>query len=363
MSIRIDGEHGVVCRIPGSAFGYFGWPSIARMDDGTLAVAASGMRHTHICPWGKDTVAFSHDDGKTWTEPVVVQDSPLDDRDAGIVFLGGRTLLLTWFTLDPRQFLGHFRKVMTGGTRAWMEAKVSALTDETARAHAGSWTRISFDGGQTWSAPRRAPVTAPHGPILLKNKTLMYAGKPFPAKDARPISEDVAVALSLDLGMTWKEIARVPRPAGFEAGQIHEPHLVELADGTLLCAMRVHETDTHAVWMSRSTDGGFSWSEAYRLPCDGTPPHLLLHSSGRVVCAYGYRHEPYGQRALVSRDGLDWSEELILRDDGLEADLGYPASVELGDGSILTICYQRLPGDTQTSVLCTRWRLDDADRA
>ena len=188
---------------------------------------------------------------------------------------------------------------------------------------------------------------------------MRYAGKPFPSGDKRPTSEDVAVALSIDLGMTWKVIASVPRPAGFEANQIHEPHLAELTDGTLLCAMRVHEKDTLAVWLSRSTDRGFTWSEPYRLPCDGTPPHLLMHSSGRIVCVYGYRHEPYGQRALVSRDGVNWGEELILRDDGPDGDLGYPASVELGDGSILTIYYQRLPGDSQTSVLSTRWTLPE----
>ena len=44
MSIRINGENGVVCRVPNSMFGYFGWPSIARMDNGTLAVAVSGRR-------------------------------------------------------------------------------------------------------------------------------------------------------------------------------------------------------------------------------------------------------------------------------------------------------------------------------
>ena len=111
--------------------------------------------------------------------------------------------------------------------------------------------------------------------------------------------------------------------------------------------------------MSRSADGGRNWSETYRLPCDGTPPHLLLHSSGRVLCVYGYRHAPYGQRAMTTVDGLTWSEEIIIRDDGLDSDLGYPASVELGDGSIFTIYYQRLPGDTQTSILSSRWKLPE----
>ena len=362
MSVKINGEHGVVCRLPNSPFGYFGWPSVARMADGTLAVAASGPRNSHICPWGKDSIAYSRDDGRAWTAPVVAHDSPLDDRDAGLVSLGGQSLLLTWFSLDPRQFFEHFNKHLAPDMIPWMEAKLSALTDATIRANAGSWTRISLDGGKTWSAPRRSPVTAPHGPILLDGRTLLYAGKPFPEGDARPLSRDVAVARSDDLGASWRVIGTVPHPAGFEADQVHEPHLVRLHDGTLLCALRVHEKDTLAVWMSRSADGGVSWSEPYRLPCDGTPPHLLMHSSGVVVCVYGYRHEPYGQRAMVSRDGLTWSEELILRDDGLDGDLGYPASVELGDGSLFTVYYQRLPGDDKTSVLYTRWRLPELGR-
>lgn len=357
--MKISGENGVVLRVPGSEFGYFGWPSIVRMDDGTLIAGASGLRHTHICPWGKTVITRSEDDGRTWSEPTVIHDSLMDDRDVGLVNLGGSTVLATWFSLDPRQFLDTYRKHMTGAVRSWMEGRVSTVTDEAARAFGGSWTRISFDNGKTFSAPRRAPVTSPHGPIVLKNKTLMYAGKPFPEKDGRPTEEDVAVALSIDLGMTWKVIASVPCPPGYAPQEVHEPHLVELDDGTLLCAIRVHEKDTVAVWMSRSADKGFTWTVPERLPCDGTPPHLLKHSSGVIVCAYGYRHEPYGQRALLTRDGLSWSEELILRDDGPEGDLGYPASVELKDGSIYTVYYQRLPGDSKTSVLSTRWTLPE----
>ena len=44
--------HGVICSMPKEKFGYFGWPSIARQDDGTLVVAASGFRNQHVCPWG-----------------------------------------------------------------------------------------------------------------------------------------------------------------------------------------------------------------------------------------------------------------------------------------------------------------------
>ena len=353
----IDG-HGIVCRVPDSPFGYFGWPSVARMDDGTLVAVASGLRHRHICPWGKDIIAFSRDDGLTWTQPAVINDSPMDDRDAGIVSLGRDTLLLTWFTLDPRQYHDLFSSTFEGDMKTWMEARLSALTDGIAREKAGSWTRLSMDGGATWTAPRRAPVTAPHGPIVLRGGVLMYAGKPFPEGDARPLSQAVHVALSIDLGATWQVIGRVPSPEGIRDDHVHEPHLCELKDGTLLCALRVEEETTPAVWMSRSTDRGRTWCAPWRLPCDGTPPHLLMHSSGKLICVYGYRHEPYGERALVGTDGVHWDDEIVLRDDGPDGDLGYPASVELGDGSIFTLYYQRVPGDAQDSLLWTRWRLN-----
>ena len=90
----------------------------------------------------------------------------------------------------------------------------------------------------------------------------------------------------------------------------------------------------------------------------GSPPHLLRHSSGAVVVTYGYRQAPFGQRARVSLDdGRTWGEELTLRDDGVSGDLGYPSSVELSDGSILTVYYQALPGGGNCALLGTVWEL------
>jgi hypothetical protein len=36
MDRPLQARHGVVCRLPGARFGYFGWPTVARMEDGTL---------------------------------------------------------------------------------------------------------------------------------------------------------------------------------------------------------------------------------------------------------------------------------------------------------------------------------------
>jgi hypothetical protein len=90
----------------------------------------------------------------------------------------------------------------------------------------------------------------------------------------------------------------------------------------------------------------------------GSPPHLLKHSSGAIVMVYGYRAQPFGERAKVSRDGgKTWSDEIILRDDAPSGDLGYPASVELPNGDILTIYYQQANAGEKTSLLWTRWSL------
>ena len=73
----------------------------------------------------------------------------------------------------------------------------------------------------------------------------------------------------------------------------------------------------------------------------------------------GYRREPYGERAMISRDGgASWEYDYILRDDGPDSDLGYPSSVELADGSILTAYYQKLARvEDKCGFLWTRWDL------
>ena len=61
---------------------------------------------------------------------------------------------------------------------------------------------------------------------------------------------------------------------------------------------------------------------------------------------------------MVSYDfGETWSDEYILDERAKDGDLGYPASVELDDGSILTVYYQKYPNDVKCSILYTKWSL------
>lgn len=66
-----------------SRFNYFAWPSVARLRDGSLAAVCSGFRIGHVCPFGKVVMVKSADEGRMWTRPCIVMDTPLDDRGEG----------------------------------------------------------------------------------------------------------------------------------------------------------------------------------------------------------------------------------------------------------------------------------------
>ena len=347
-------KHGVVCTRPGSEYGYFGWPSAAILGDGRVVVGCSGLRRHHVDPFGKTVLCVgTPKDG--FGEYIVGHDSPLDDRDAGVVALGGNSLLVTWFTLDTRIFRDDLMKYSPAEFEV-MDAAMRAFPED-AKKYVGSWTMRSDDGGATFTSPARCPVSSPHGPVVMRDGRLIYLGKLFPEGMDRPFGI-VSCAESRD-GLHWDVLGEVPLPENVTNGQFHEPHVIELNDGALLCLIRYHYPNGGlGIYKSVSRDGGRTWSTPEDMDIHGSPPHLLRHSSGAIVLTYGWRHAPYGQRARISRDdGATWSDEIILRDDGPDGDLGYPCSVELPGGDILTVYYQKRPGESLTSILWTQWHI------
>ena len=81
-------KHSIVSRITEGAFRYQAWPTLTRGEDGTLYVGASGHRRNHICPFGTDVMYVSHDEGESWTCPIIINDTWLDNRDAGMLACG-----------------------------------------------------------------------------------------------------------------------------------------------------------------------------------------------------------------------------------------------------------------------------------
>ncbi|MFC1453202.1 sialidase family protein [Verrucomicrobiota bacterium] len=367
-------ESRVVCKQPGR---YIGWPTIAKAAGGELLVVFSGDRDEHVCPFGKTFLTRSSDNGATWSEPVVVNNTPLDDRDAGICACSDGTLVVSWFTAhcDPDvRWPGHRNEVMERWARhaaaVSPEDVVRWATDrpfhnEVPRGH---WIRRSSDGGKTWEDPVRVPPTAPHGPIELSDGRLLYVGNEGYDRAGR--STSLLAAESSDVGRTWEVIARVPMfprcPVNETGGTAYlgEPHVVEAEPGRLVAMVRYEEqpyveSRTRGVlWRFESDDGGNSWTEPRPTDILGKPPHLTRLEDGRLLVTYGYRHEPFGERATFSNDGgrtWDYANEVVLRDDAPNADLGYPASVECDDGTILTVYYQIDKPGEKTCLMSTRW--------
>ena len=68
--MRIIEQPKTIIDNPDSIFGYFAWPTVARLYDGTLAAVCSGFRLRHICPFGKAVISYSRDDGKKTYVPL-----------------------------------------------------------------------------------------------------------------------------------------------------------------------------------------------------------------------------------------------------------------------------------------------------
>ena len=150
-------------------------------------------------------------------------------------------------------------------------------------------------------------------------------------------------------------------------GIFTEPHLVELPSGRLVLHIRVQgvhsEEQIFTICQSTSDDGGKTWTVPQPTGAQGAPPHLLLHSSGALLCTYGKRvGDRTGIRVMISEDGAQsWEIDSILWEEDADrpykGDLGYTASVELANGDLLTVYYGVPNGEKTTSILWTRWRL------
>ncbi len=336
---------------------YSGWPTLTRRRNGQLWVVCSGGRRAHVCPFGRVEAMTSDDDGKTWTWPRVLHDGPIDDRDAGVVETAKGSLLVTTFTsLAYKPILEQAREVGN-----WPDEKLAAwnavdarLDAERQQAELGVWMLRSTDGGVHWSAPYRCLVNSPHGPIQLADGRLLYAGKELWTKANR-----VGVAESKDDGRTWNWLATIPTRPGDDHRQYHELHAVEAKSGRLVVHVRNHNPkNAREILQCESDDGGKTWTEPHPIGVWGLPSFLTRLRDGRLLTSYGHRRPPFGNQARVSDDeGRTWSEPMVISGDGAGGDLGYPSTVELGDGSLLTIWYEKPRSGPNAVLRQARWSI------
>ncbi|MBO5891638.1 MAG: exo-alpha-sialidase [Oscillospiraceae bacterium] len=361
-------EHYIVSRNADSLFPYQAWPTVAKDDNGVLYVAVSGHRLGHVCPFGKNYLYISKDEGKTWSVPLVVNDTAHDDRDGGLCAWGDGNLLITWFhntkqLYRDRAFLAEDQPINNAAAAAPISYAVYDMWDklpaERMQEHC-AFVRRSRDGGLTWDEPTTVNFSSPHGPVRTADGRLLCAGSSWDNEG----NDSICLMESKDDGLTWTKLSNVPTLPHADVSDPSEPHCLQLPNGDIIMIIRAWRKESKKLnlYLTRSTDGGKTF--AVPQPIEGlygAPGHLLLHSSGAVIITYGVRFgdKPIGTYARVSYDnGETWGEEFMVGRPAPVWDHGYPSTVELSDGSLYTVYYQRaVDTDTFNSVLGCRWEL------
>ena len=308
--------------------GYF--PVLIKLNDGRLAAVLRGGA-PHIGRGGRLDWITSKDQGRTWTQPAVLVDTPEDDRNPAFGQLKDGTLLAAYCILsgyDPN-------------------GKLAARKD---RVFDGVYVMRSTDNGKSWSEGRRKPETrrppgdknvvttavSPYGKIVqLKDGTALMAVYYEATLTDGTQQFQSWVFRSTDQGLTWDYPSLIQLDG-------NETSLTVLKDGTVLAAVRTSRAGYLRV--ARSTDGGRTWAPSVQVTKDAEhPADLIQLQDGRVLMSFGQRNAPRGVHAWLSDDaGLTWKPEhrQTLADDAPNVDCGYPSSVETKRGHIVTIYYQ-----------------------
>jgi len=301
----------------------------------------------------------SRDRGERWEAPWFAPDFDWYGTNCpGLCCLSDGTVLVTefrfaWYPLGiakKRKAAGEAIAINTH-RQIWKTEFEEADWDHTvnpwARGVRGTYAHISRDGAETFDESVEIDCS-PYGPgatrvgaIELSDGRVAYALNEVLAHGGE---RTAFMVTSPDQGRTWSApVLITPNPGN----AFSEPDLVETVPGEILCVIR--NSPEHRLYTSRSTDGGATWREPEPTPMDGLPGHVIKLSDGRLLCSYGRRKDPYGIRMCLSDDdGRSWNidNEIVVRDDLPNGDLGYATTIEYEPGRLFTIYYCQDEGTT-----------------
>lgn len=268
-----------------------------------------GMPTDIVAPTGgRAMITRSTDEGKTWSKPETLIDTPLDDRHPAFVQLKDGTVLGCFFT-----YAG--------------EAANNDYAKEPAMAPRVHFLR-SFDNGKTWEKKARQIQTPflydeTDGPLVrLKDGSVLVA---INGRATSGPPDQAGIFRSTDRGQTWKLLSTLSA-----AHDLHEVTVEELPNGRLVFMARP-EGD-----ISWSDDRGRTWTQPQTFGMRMFAPSLYVLRDGTLVCLHGsYAPGHGGLRVIFSKDGGEtWIAP--ARDHGFLVDnaYGYGKAMELPDGSL-----------------------------
>lgn len=369
MKIKTIGETKIIMENKNSLHNYFAWPTVARLQNGKIAVTASGYRMSHICPFGKAVISYSEDEGETYTRPAPVIDTCLDDRDSGICTFGEKGVILTSFNNSISQQREWNEKLMicTESQVPYRSAYLDLVPETEEKRFLGATFTFSNDCGTTFGDVYVSPVTSPHGPCVLQDGSLLWVGSDFDIDSVIDCKENQIKAYKINLDGTSEYVGEIENCV-FEGVSVAscEPHAICLNDGTVICHIRVGggagDEWVYTTYQSESYDNGKTWTKPHRVigRVGGAPAHLLQLKDGTVISVYSRRKKPCGMMAMISRDNCEtWETDFEICIIEPTTDLGYPATVELKDGSLLTVYYANKGADTPAVIMQQKWKIEE----
>lgn len=307
------------------------WPNLTVLRDGTI-IATIFNQPSHAQREGDVECWASTDGGRFWEiRGIPARHDPDANRmnvAAGMAKNGDLVVVASGWSLAPAGGPGQPRKNMTV-LRAWVS--------------------VSSDGGRTWKVRKDAfPVAEkdmtefiPFGDILPGNdgslRVLAYA------QSLDKKINKVSMFRSTDDGKTWKLLSLLSD--GHKVTESIDGHnetaFFHVGNGKWIAAAR-RWRGGQALDLIVSDDDGKTWRYDQALTeASQHPAHVQRLKNGKLLLTYGNRIAgEFGVAVKFSADnGKTWSEESLIVDNLTSRDSGYPSSVQLPDGKIMTAYY------------------------
>ena len=212
----------------------------------------------------------------------------------------------------------------------------------------------SADGGRTWQRsldvklPDGVSHLTPFGDVVQMERNLLAAPLYFLDHDWETDprlgrKNSISYLLfSKDDGRTWGDGVIIGRD------DFNETSVLRLRADHWLAALRTSHLVMSSRWndehleLFTSNDEGRTWKNAGALTLPSHhPAHLLRLKDGRILLTYGLRekgHQGIGMRVSAD-EGKTWQAPTRIVNLQGSTDSGYPSSVQLTDGSLVTAYY------------------------
>lgn len=214
----------------------------------------------------------------------------------------------------------------------------------------------SDDGGKSWTKPKRLGTDRR---LFAANQNLLgpVKNKPIQLSDGAilcPSSTEnegwrVHFELTRDLGKTWEVIGPLqPKLADGQELDAIQPSVLTYPDGRLQILCRTQQGVLGTSW---SEDGGRTWQplQATSLPNPNSGTDAVTLRDGRQLLVYNHTTRSPGKNGrqilnvATSLDGLNWTTNLTLENEGNSAGYSYPAVIQTSDGKVhITYTWRRL---------------------